>query len=90
MAETSIGVQPAAGAAPQPAPLQLKIFTASDGTQIVAAQGMVLVDDQGRAYSPMTEITGRKIVKLLDMLCQLTAAQNQQLYSPEITGPDAG
>jgi hypothetical protein len=92
MAETSIAVQPAgAPAAPAPAPLQLKMFTASDGTQANAAsQGVCLVDEQGRAYSPLSEMTGRKIVRLLDTLCRLTAEQNGQLYSPDQSGPDAG
>ena len=97
MAETSISIQPATAPGPQAAPLQLKMFTVPDaiGGQtglpptMQAVQAMCLVDDQGRAYVPMTEATGRKLVRLLDQLCRIESFAYGVLYTPDNTGPDA-
>lgn len=97
MAETSIPIQPAAAPGTPPAPQQLKMFTVPDALggqtgaapQMVSVQAMCLVDDQGRAYVPMTEVTGRKLVRLLDQLCRMQSDRNGVLYSPDNAGPDA-
>jgi hypothetical protein len=75
MAETSVSIQPAATATQPSAPQQLKLFSVNDGLGIggsVLVQAVCLVDDQGRAYKPLTEDTGKQIVVLLQQLLQVT------------------
>ena len=81
--------QPAAPVAgPQPAPLQLKFFfvpgvDATGAAVTVAAQGMCLTDDQGRAFQPMSEQTGRRLLKVMNKLCVMTAQQYGVIFTPE-------
>jgi hypothetical protein len=87
MPETTIAVQPA-GTVVQPAPLALKLSSSADpgapGTvpSMVVAQAMCLVDDQGRAYQPLTELTGRRILQMLTYLAQVTCNADDTIFAP--------
>ena len=95
MGESAIGVQAAAGAPPAAAPLQLKLFTVpavdpnTGAAVLVAVQAMCLVDDQGRAYQALTEVTGRKLLAVLDRLAQIESQERGQLYTSALAGVDA-
>lgn len=70
MAETTVNVQPAQPQGAQPvAAVPLHFFIAPDGNGVLSLiQGVALVDDQGRAYLPMTEETGKELVSLMRLL----------------------
>ena len=90
MAESSIGVQPATQQGPAPAPVQLKMFTivGPDGTS-QQIQAVCLVDDNGRAYFPLSEATGRQLVQLMRTLVELhVSGLTGGLYPPDDLGLD--
>jgi hypothetical protein len=86
MAETAINVAPAAGQGAPVAALPLKLFSAPDGAGgLNVIQAVCITDDQGRAYLPMTEETGKELCSLMRQLLT-TIVQNDGGFLP----PDRG
>ena len=78
MADAITQVQPAPTPGAAPAPLQLKMFTTSDGAGgVIFTQAVCPADDQGRAINLMSEETGKEIVALLRTLIR-TIVDNGQ------------
>jgi hypothetical protein len=70
MADSSLPVAPApAPGAPVPVPMAVKTFTVIDNTgTLVQIQGVVLVDENGRTITPMTEQTGQALLMAIRQL----------------------
>jgi len=85
MPDTSIPVQPAtATPGTPPAPLPLKMIAPNDGSQTLV-QCVTIVDAEGRATQPMSEITGRRICNLLVQLIAATQQHNGGLIPSDDT-----
>ena len=65
--ESIVQIPAAPTASPAAAPVGIRTFAVKDPLTgaLVQIQGVVLCDDSGEPYTPMSEETGREIVKAL-------------------------
>ena len=88
MAGTSIQIQPAPGPGPAPSPKSMGMISVSDGAGgIILLQQVVLTDDQGNTYSPLTEATGMKILSILAKIHNQLADANNSFRVNERLDP---